>query len=216
MRGRRAAPAVVDPIRRPVAVVVISCLFGLLALAVRYAGTDKPGVFDARADAIIYAAFAPHRGALLRWLVPLGNPRSVAAAAVLLALMSLGAGRRRLSFVAVVGPGATGVATAALQPAIGRTFEGGFALPSGHTAGATALATVAALLVVSLARSRLRTVGLAAAAGVLCFGAIMGVALVANGLHYSTDTLAGFCTAVAIVLGLALAFDWAMKGNDPP
>jgi len=35
----------------------------------------------------------------------------------------------------------------------------------------------------------------------------MGIALIANGQHYPTDVVAGFCTALAIVLGLALGLD---------
>lgn len=46
------------------------------------------------------------------------------------------------------------------------------------------------------------------AAGALLAGGIVGVAMVVVGVHYPTDTIGGFCTAVVVVLGLALAIEW--------
>ncbi|MGH4000298.1 MAG: hypothetical protein ACRDTJ_22875, partial [Pseudonocardiaceae bacterium] len=46
-----------------------------------------------------------------------------------------------------------------------------------------------------------------AAAAVFGVGTVMGIALIANGLHYPTDVVAGFCTALAIVLLLGLGLD---------
>ena len=69
--------------------------------------------------------------------------------------------------LAVVGPGLTGVCTTLLKPALGRTIEGGFAFPSGHTGGATSLGLVAALLVISLLRP-----GRGGALAILAAGAV--------------------------------------------
>ena len=109
---------------------------------VRYAGTSTAGGVDARVDAVVdplgcRAPLArPHAAAL-------GSPPSVVVLAFALSAMCLLLGRRRLAVLAVVGPGLTGVCTTLLKPALGRTIEGGFAFPSGHTGGATSLGLVA-------------------------------------------------------------------------
>lgn len=192
--------------RRPVVLLAALATAGLFLLAILYGGMEGAGLLDARAGARIQDGLGEHR-AFLRHLIRFADPPSVAAVSVLLALTCVVLRRRRLAVVAFAGPALTGLATTVLQPAIGRTLDGGFALPSGHTASATALATVAALLAVSLADQRPLPVALLAATGVLMVGTTMAVALVANGLHFVTDTAAGFCTAVAIVLGTAPAVD---------
>ncbi len=75
-----------------------------------------------------------------------GSPTAVVMFALITAAVCLSLGRRLLAVLALVGPGVTGVATTLLKPALGRTLGEGFAFPSGHTGGATALGLVAALL----------------------------------------------------------------------
>lgn len=202
----RAVCAVARPIRRTVTLLAALAALGLVVLALRYGGTEVTGGFDERSDAWIQAQLAPHR-AMLGQVVRLASPGTVVVMSGLVGLASLALGRSRIALVAIAGPVVTGLVTTALKPAIGRTLGGELALPSGHTGGATALAVVAALLAVSLARSKVTAVGLIASAGVLAVGAVMGSALVAIRVHYTTDTLAGFCTAMSVVLGIALVVD---------
>ena len=108
----------------------------------RYAGTSTAGAVDARVDAVVDPLGAAHRW-LVRHAAALGSPPSVVVLAFALSAMCLLLGRRRLAVLAVVGPGLTGVCTTLLKPALGRTFDGGFAFPSGHTGGATSLGLVA-------------------------------------------------------------------------
>jgi undecaprenyl-diphosphatase len=64
-----------------------------------------------------------------------------------------------------------------------------------------------ALLVVGLVRPG-RTTGIALVVTIaLVVGGTIGTALVATGAHYPTDTIGGFCAAVAIVLGSALLLE---------
>ncbi|MCW0212446.1 MAG: phosphatase PAP2 family protein [Pseudonocardia sp.] len=112
-----------------------------------------------------------------------------------------------MAALALLGPGAAGAATVLLKPLVGRTFMGDLAFPSGHTAGITAVSTVVAVMVVGLARSPLRTAAAVAVTGVLLSGMLMAFSLLSHGLHYPTDTVGGFATAVVVVLTIALLID---------
>lgn len=194
------------PLRRPVALVVAFAAAVFVVLAVRYAGTSTASAVDDRVDAVVDPfGFAHHW--LVRHTAALGSPPSVVALAFVLAATCLLLGRRRLALLAVVGPGLTGVCTTLLKPVLGRTIEGGFAFPSGHTGGATSLGLVAALLVISLIRPGRNGALAILAAGAIVVGGGVAAAMVASNAHYPTDTVGGFCTAVVVVCGGALVLD---------
>jgi undecaprenyl-diphosphatase len=176
-----------------------------VALAVRYSEGSSPGRFDARVTSILDAEDTRSRG--LEHLVTLGAPLIVGAM-LTLAILALVLRRRRLALLAIVGPVLTGLVTTIAKPLDGRVIDGdSLSFPSGHTAGASALGLVAALLVANL-------LNLGAPAGIVILlvgaavpGAAMGVALIVNGWHYPTDTIGGFCVAVSTVLGSALVIE---------
>jgi membrane-associated phospholipid phosphatase len=203
LRRRPEPPLIPAPLRRPaiVAVLVAATVFALLA--VRYAGGSSARWLDDRgqwlADDLI-----PRGGG---HLVVLGSPPAVVTLAVLLAVACLWLGQRRLAVVAIVGPGLTGLLTTLAKPLVGRTIEGEFAYPSGHTGGATALGLVAALLLARLLRPAPARAGLLVAAGGLLAGGTVGTVVVALDWHYATDAVGGFLVAVAAVLGSALLVD---------
>jgi len=144
----------------------------------------------------------------LPWaVVEAGDLVPMIVMAVLLAALCWLLRRPFHALLSLSAPGAVGAATAVLKPAIGRTFEGFLAFPSGHTARVTALAVVAGLLVISLAHAQLATAVSVATAMVILAGAAIGVAVVAVDWHYPTDALGGFCTAIAMVGGLAFTVD---------
>lgn len=201
-----AAPLVPPRIRRSATALAVACALVLVALAARYRDTDAAGQLDVAAMSRIQDLLANHSQEL--WLiVRLGGPVPIFAMAVLLASVSLATRRPRLAVLAFAGPGATGLVTTVLQPLVGRTLEGDFSLPSGHTGVATAISAVAALVVIGSVRTRLVTVAAVAATVVFAVGTVMGIALIANGLHYPTDVVAGFCAALAIVVVLGLGLD---------
>ncbi|HET6710490.1 MAG TPA: phosphatase PAP2 family protein [Amycolatopsis sp.] len=117
--------------------------------------------------------------------------------------------RVRTAVLTVVGAVVTVVVTTVLKPLVGRTIHGEFlSYPSGHTAFATALALVIALLLAERwGLGRVAAValvwGLALVAGV-----VMGWAEVALGAHYPTDAVGGFCAALAAVPATAWVVDW--------
>ncbi|MEU5257584.1 phosphatase PAP2 family protein [Amycolatopsis sp. NPDC021455] len=116
--------------------------------------------------------------------------------------------RVRTVVLTVLGVLATVAVTTALKPIVGRTIHGHFlSYPSGHTALATALALIVALLLtdrlgLGRAAAMALVLGLALVAGVA-----MGWAEVALGAHYPTDALGGFCAALAAVPATAWLVD---------
>jgi undecaprenyl-diphosphatase len=134
-------------------------------------------------------------------------------AAILIASLVAGCfmlGRRRWAVVLVAGAGVSVGVTTVLKPLVGRTIHGDFlSYPSGHTALATAVALVLALLAVDrfkLGAPRGLLLVLVAAA---LAGAVMGWTEVALGAHYPSDTVGGFCTALAVVPATAWLVDRA-------
>jgi undecaprenyl-diphosphatase len=184
-------------------------------LAVRYAGTSTAGSVDTRVDAVVDPFGVAHHW-LIRHAAALGSPPSVVALAFALSATCLLLGKRRLAVLAVVGPGVTGLLTTFLKPVLGRTIEGGFAFPSGHTGGATSLGLVVALMAISLLRPGRRGALAILAAGAIVVGGGVGAAMIASNAHYPTDTLGGFCTAVVVVCGGALVLDRMAAHRAPP
>jgi undecaprenyl-diphosphatase len=183
-------------------------MFALLVFGVfaaRYADDSSAGRIDRRLQWLV--GTADHPPSLADVVISFGGFDGTVVLAVLLAGLALALGHRKLAVLAIVGPGLTGVATTTLKPIIGRTIDGDFAYPSGHTGGATALGVVAALLLIAVLRTTTRTSALLIAAGALVSGGTMALALVADRAHYATDTLGGFCVAVAVVLTSALAIE---------
>ncbi|WP_285482248.1 phosphatase PAP2 family protein [Amycolatopsis sp. NBRC 101858] len=135
---------------------------------------------------------------------PVGSTILVAVLAVVCFLVH----RIRAAVLTVLGVVVTVAVTTLLKPTIGRTIHGEFlSYPSGHTALATALALVIALLLADrLGLGRVAAVvvvlGLAVVAGVA-----MGWAEVALGAHYPTDAVGGFCAALAAVPATAWLVD---------
>ncbi|MFA3877893.1 phosphatase PAP2 family protein [Streptomyces sp. MMCC 100] len=164
-----------------------------------YADDSEPGTTDARIWAAVDGVGPPWRHvALVTDFLgePVGAVLLVAAVVTGCLLLR----HPRAAVFVVTGAGLTVGTTTLLKPVVGRTIHGdNLSYPSGHTAFLTAMA----LMVSLLATGRL---GLGRAAGVpfvfaagLVAGAVMGWAQVALGSHYATDTLGGWCTALAVL-----------------
>jgi membrane-associated phospholipid phosphatase len=141
-----------------------------------------------------------------------GEPVGSAILVALIAVVCFLARRVRTAVLTVLGVVVTVAVTTVLKPIVGRTIHGEFlSYPSGHTALATALALVIAILVTDrLALGRTAAVPLALGLALVA-GIAMGWAEVALGAHYPTDAVGGFCAALAAVPATAWLLD---RGAD--
>jgi undecaprenyl-diphosphatase len=196
-------------LRGPAAVVATLAALVFAVLAARYEGGSAARWLDHRVQSLVGSS-GPGRS-LADVVIAFGNEISVLVLAILLSGVAVALGQRRLAVLMIVGPGLTGLATTALKPVIGRTFNNEFAFPSGHAGGATALGVVTALLLISMLRTAGRASATLLAAGALLSGGTMALALIADRDHYPTDTIGGFCVAVAVVLTSALVIDWSAE-----
>ncbi|KQX46311.1 MULTISPECIES: phosphatase PAP2 family protein [unclassified Streptomyces] len=220
MTGRPAPPVLHPPLRAWLGPLAVLAALTVLALGVLYADGGAPGRVDARIGAAVDGVAPRWRDVALA-VDFLGEPVGAATLIGITVTGCLLLRRPRAAVLLVAGVGLTVATTTLLKPLVGRTIHGeeNLSFPSGHTAFLTAFALVVALLVAG--RLRLgRTAGtsLVLAAGLIA-GAAMGGAQVALGAHYPTDTLGGWCTALAVVTATAWLVDraadrWAVPTDD--
>ncbi|MFJ7417168.1 phosphatase PAP2 family protein [Streptomyces uncialis] len=187
-------------------IAVLATLLGV-ALGVLYTGRNRPGGVDRWIQPSVDGVPPPWRNIALA-VDFLAEPAGAAALVVAAVSGCLLLRWPRAAVLVVTGAILTVGATRLLKPLVGRTIhDGHLSYPSGHTAFLTALALMAALL----AAGRLglgRTAGTALAFGAaLVAGAAMGWAQIALGAHYPTDTLGGWCTALAVTPATAWLVD---------
>lgn len=199
-------PALPVPLRRPAACVAVVAVVAVAAIGLRYEGLTSSTRTDRQLDRLVSIS-TPDTNQVFVLIRTLGNPLPVIMMAGLLIVLALATGRRRLAVLALAGPGLTGVATTVLKPLVDRTLDGHPVYPSGHAGALTSLAIVAALLLVAMLRPSAGSGMLLVSLIALAAGGVMAVALTVLNNHYPTDTIGGFCTAVAIVLGVALLLD---------
>jgi membrane-associated phospholipid phosphatase len=203
-------------LRYPATVTAVLCVLIVVALGARFHERSSTDGFDRAIADWVHRNIGQHIG-LMEHVIQIGDPLPVAALVVGLAVGGAAVGRWRMALFAVVGPTAAVFATELLlKPLVGRTRYGHLAFPSGHTTGTAAVVTVVVVLLFGSTwlKSLLAKVLLA----VLGFGvsAVVSVALVDRNWHYATDTLGGFCVAVAVVLVTALVIDeLGGRSHDP-
>ncbi|MFF8027645.1 phosphatase PAP2 family protein [Streptomyces sp. NPDC007896] len=205
----RSAPAVLPPSLR-VWLGPIAALAALVVvvLGVLYAGHSEPGMVDARIWAPTADSARPPWRYVALAMDFLGEPAGSVMLVVAAVTGCLLLRRPRAAVLVVAGVGMTVATTTLLKSLVGRTIHGdNLSYPSGHTAFATALALMAALLAtgrLGLGRTAGTSLVLATA---LVAGAVMGWAQVVLGAHYPTDVLGGWCTALAVIPATAWLVD---------
>lgn len=202
-----ARPILPNALRRPVVIVSVLAALAVLAVAVIVAGDHRPTTFDRAVRSRLEISTTTES----RWALAvdrMGEPIGLAVLVALLVGLSLLLRRPRMAVLSLVGIGLTVSATSTLKPVVGRTIHDVYlSYPSGHTASATAAAMTAALLV----WHRLsRGAALALLYGVASvIGAAAAWAQSSLMAHYPSDTLGGWCTALAVVPTTAWLVDHA-------
>lgn len=201
----RLRPVIGSLVLVPVAVVVL--------LGVGNAGGTTPSAADHWLRWVALDGLLPSlRAALV--IDYLGEPEAALVLVAVLATVCLLVRRGRLSLLAIVGPGAAIVVTTAAKPVVDRRIHAGhLAYPSGHTALVAAVGLVVALLVVDLLRPGPTVACFVAATGCTVAGAAMALSQIALDAHYPTDTIGGFCTAVAVVPVTGLLVDRLVEAS---
>jgi undecaprenyl-diphosphatase len=142
----------------------------------------------------------------------LGSTGAVAIGAVVLAIFAWWWWRSlRLALVCVLGPALAGLGEVVLKEAIGRprpltaplSGESGFGFPSGHAAGATALAVVVVLLAFAAfpRHHPMRPIVVVAAA---LYAVVIAVSRLVVGAHFSLDVLGGALLGTTATLALII------------
>ncbi|WP_427918383.1 phosphatase PAP2 family protein [Streptomyces sp. cg40] len=212
MPGESLARAVLPPsLRSRLGVIGVLAALVVVVIGVMYSGHSASGavdrwIFPPTSDSVR----APWRQVALV-LDFLGEPVGSALVIVGGVVGCLVLRRPRAAVLVLAGAGATVGTTTVLKHVVGRTIHGpgNLSYPSGHTAFATALALVAALLATDrLGLGRAAGTSLVLAAGLVA-GAVMGWAEVGLGAHYPTDALGGWCTALAVIPATAWLVDRA-------
>jgi undecaprenyl-diphosphatase len=206
--------------RRAVVAVIALCVVDVAALGIRYAGHRYAGPFDASVDHWFTRHLGPTSPVLtaLTWL---GDPGPVALLTALIALACLWARWWRGVALAVLAiPAANGLTENVLKPVIDRTIDGWLSLPSGHTTAAFSLATVAAVLLSRIRVGPRRRTSRVLMAAAYALAAAVAVAMVAQGFHYFTDTVAGVGAGIGVPLIGALLIDtvadrWPGRAIEP-
>jgi membrane-associated phospholipid phosphatase len=193
--------------RRPLAVVAVLAAVVVLILGiVHYDDSTLTGV-DASMLPAIDGVRPPWRYLALVFDFcgePLGSTLLVSAIAIALVV----ARRIRTALLTVLGVVVTIGVTSVLKPVVGRTIHGSYlSYPSGHTALATALGLVLAMVLAERLRLGRAPAFLLVLAVAFAAALAMGWAEVALGAHYPTDALGGFCAALAIVPAVAWLVD---------
>jgi membrane-associated phospholipid phosphatase len=194
----RALPTRVGP---PLAVVSTIAAIALIVLSFVFANESVGAAVDIgiRSDLRQLDSPWPQIALVIDWT---GEPVGAALVLATLIVVFLRMGNRRAAVLVVVGTGAAVAVTSLMKPLVGRTINDGFlSFPSGHTATATSFALVAMLALVSRGRTPLLLLVTVLAT------AAMAWAQVLLNAHYPTDTLGGFCAALAVVPLVAWAID---------
>lgn len=212
--------------RTVAAIGIVTAVLLMAALCIVYAGSTGPGAIDRVLDPLAASTlrnqwFDAHDSYFLR----LGDAmRFTALTSALVIVASL---MRRWAAVAllVVSPSVAVAATElVIAPFVGRRLQGVLSLPSGHATAVGSAAVCVVVLVLGAPRSRV-IVRWSCAALVTLIAFVSGVAVVAEGTHYATDVVAGWCVAVVVVLSTALLLDrvllqlgrrFSERHSDPP
>jgi len=214
VRARAAAPALPPSVRVPLLVVAVAAAVVAVVLGIVFSGQTTGTVLDESVYQAIRGSIEPSFFYAVAWVVgSAGDPAGAALIVVVLGVVFLRSGQTRLAILVVAGPVVTGVVTTLAKPVASRFINGDYlSYPSGHTAFVTSAGLMIGLFLTTR-RGLGRVGGTAVALGLaLVCAATMSWSQTANRVHYLTDTIGGFCVAVALVTATAAVLDAVIDG----
>jgi undecaprenyl-diphosphatase len=196
------------PLRLPAAVLLAVCVAVTVLLAIAYAGQARPSRVDAAVDPALQDSLG-RVSVLLHVSTVAGTLIPVSLMTLALALACLVTRRWSGAVLGVVAvPAASALTEFALKPLVDRTLHGNLTLPSGHATGMFALAATCAVLLLDPPGRRVpAAVRLLLACLALLAATTVSLAMVARGVHYFTDAVAGAAVGTGVVLACALILD---------
>lgn len=207
-------PLLGQRLRAPAVAAIVLAVIVIAVLGMHYADQDAPGRLDRHLDALI-SHWLRRDHVITGALVTLGDP--VPMAILVTTVAGSAAAARRWSGVLLPIIGTITAATMTeviLKPLIGRLLFGHPSFPSGHTTAVAAVGMAAAILIVSARWPRSAALRILTGCAAVTVAAGVAISLVALRIHYLTDTVAGYCVAVATVLAIALGLDhWCQPGT---
>ncbi|MBO0830702.1 MAG: phosphatase PAP2 family protein [Actinobacteria bacterium] len=201
------SPLLPAPARPPAAIAAAICLVIVALLAIASVHQDHGFPVDRAVESWLVGLHIPERGMSLFSRIGGGLVATALTAALALACLI----RRRLSAAVLTVAGvalASALTEYVLKPSIHRTINGALVYPSGHATGLFALATAVAIILLAPRTGRpphaLRYAAVALATAV---ATAVGLAMVALGYHYFTDTIGGAALGTGVMLATALVLD---------
>ncbi|MBO0824812.1 MAG: phosphatase PAP2 family protein [Actinobacteria bacterium] len=201
-----ASPLLPAPARRPAAIAAAGCLVIVALLAIVSVHQDHGFPVDRAVESWLVGLHIPERGMSLFSRIGGGLVATALTAALALACLI----RRRLSAAVLTVAGvalASALTEYVLKPSIHRTINGALVYPSGHTTGLFALATAVAIILLAPHTAPPHALRYAAIAVAIAVAAAVGLAMVALGYHYFTDTIGGAALGTGVMLATALVLD---------
>lgn len=207
-------PALPRGIGPPLAATGVLGAVVAVTLGVLFAGQAAGSGLDRSvAAALEFSKSSSSPANAIAWIVQtMADPISAGITVFMLAAACLRCGQRRLAVLALAGPAAVDMTVIIAKRIVGRTIhDGSLTFPSTHTAHSAAFAMAAGLLAAALLNLQARAAAALVLGAATVSALVMSWALVAGDVHYATDTLAGFCVAIAVLPAAAWCTD--LVGN---
>ncbi|MEV6604431.1 phosphatase PAP2 family protein [Kutzneria sp. NPDC051319] len=191
--------------RRPAVGLVVLCAAVVAVGAALYHGQARAGRLDDAVDDRLFTIFGRDR-AFLYQLLHVADLQVVVTVLAVVAVLAVLRARPDIAALAAIGPGAAiGLTELVLKPLVQRRYNNWLSYPSGHTVGMLSTCTVLGVILLGASLTLALRVTLGVLLLVVCV--IVVLALIVDGFHYFTDTVAGVGLAVGVVLLAALGVD---------
>lgn len=225
-------PLIAARLARPALLLSAILLMLVAALALRYAGQHTPGAIDRALDPLAWLTLRdPWFNNHSPFFTKIADARPAAFLVGCGTAVALALRRWSGALLVLIGTGlSVGLVKLLLKPLVDRHYGAFLSFPSTHVTVVASVAIALTVVLISAPWPRWRPVRIAASVPPLAGAGGTTLAVVAARTHYTTDVLAAWCFALAVVLVTALTIDtiwrviarnrhdradWVMPGRLP-